>query len=583
MIVDVVRTLGFVAWLGALWFAAGSIDRSTGSRSAADAVCDTLLLLLGGAFVLGLCGILTPWALVAWPLCIAAVALVVRRDRAAAVRRIIAIEPHSSWLLQVVVVAVLAWPGLVRPILDGDSMSYHLPNAAAWATAHSVWTATTTYWWYPPGSELTASAVFVIGGPRCLGVVGFATVLLLALRLAETFRAHGCASSPASVVAVAIATVPIVAVQTSSLQNDVWLAAWLLEGIVAARHPLHRAAPSWAVAAISKPIGFVLAFAGEGMTRTTIATAGLSAIPLAIWIARDAILRPTTPSLGVSESSLGLWQSTIAAKGFHGIAVFGTAIAHQGFGLWVMLALVLASPFVAPTAAFRTLPVAYLVLFFFEPFAFANDLPQLATGASLRYALPAIVAGSITLVAPLKRFPRTAAILAAVIAGNQMRANLDIFWNDANVRGAFVVGGIVMLAALLPPRARFAYVAASLTGLLCYATRLDNDPARYDDATILRFGSTSHVFDWVATERPPKIVAWETDGGLFSTVSPTSVVLDADPSEPCRQARREHALLILTVEHDETPARHARLFARARQCGPVAYEDDGAIAIDSRR
>jgi len=300
-------------------------------------VRDTLLVTVGGAFVLGLCGILTPWALVAWPLCIAAVALATRRDRSTVLRRTFQIAPPSSWLLQIVVVSVLAWPGVVRPILDGDSMSYHLPNAAAWATAHSIWTATTTYWWYPPGSELAASAVFLIGGPRCLGVIGFAIVVLLALRLAETFRRDGCAASPASLAAAAIVTVPLIAVQTSSLQNDVWLAAWLLEGIVAARRPLHRAALNWAVAAISKPIGFIFAFAGEGMTRTSIATAGLSAIPIAIWIARDAILRATTRPLAISESSLGLWQSTVAARGFEGIAVFGAAIAQSHLRWWTMM------------------------------------------------------------------------------------------------------------------------------------------------------------------------------------------------------------------------------------------------------
>ncbi len=566
-----------------MWFAAASLDRSEGPRSPADAVRDTFLVIVGGAFVLGLCGILTPWALVAWPLCIAAVALATRRDRSTVLRRTFQIAPPSSWLLQIVVVSVLAWPGLVRPILDGDSMSYHLPNAAAWATAHSVWTATTTYWWYPPGSELTASAVLLIGGPRCLGFIGFSIVLLLALRLAETFRKHGCATSPASLAAVAIVTVPLIAVQTSSLQNDVWLAAWLLKGIVAARRPLHRAALNWAVAAISKPIGFIFAFAGEGITRTSIATAGFSAIPIAIWIARDAILRATTRPLAISESSLGLWQSTVAARGFEGIAVFGAAIAQQGFGVWVLLALVIASPFAAPTSALRMLPIAYLIFFFFEPFGYTNGLPQLSTGASLRFALPALVAGSLSLSTPLKRFPQTAVILGAVAGGIQMRAHVEIFWNDANVRGAFVVGGIVMLTALLPRRARSAYVAASLTGLLCYATRLDNDPARYADATISRFGATSHVFDWIAAERPPKMVAWETDGGLFTIVSPASIVLDADASDPCRQARDERALLILTVEHDETAARRVQLLATARQCGPVAYQDDGAVVIDPRR
>ncbi len=85
--IDVARTVGFAAWLGAMWFAAASLDRSEGPRSPADALRDTLLVTVGGAFVLGLCGILNPWALVAWPLCIAAVALATRRDRSTVLRR----------------------------------------------------------------------------------------------------------------------------------------------------------------------------------------------------------------------------------------------------------------------------------------------------------------------------------------------------------------------------------------------------------------------------------------------------------------------------------------------------------------
>ncbi len=33
--IDVARTVGFAAWLGAMWFAAASLDRLTRPRSAA--------------------------------------------------------------------------------------------------------------------------------------------------------------------------------------------------------------------------------------------------------------------------------------------------------------------------------------------------------------------------------------------------------------------------------------------------------------------------------------------------------------------------------------------------------------------
>ena len=61
--------------------------------------------------------------------------------------------------------ALVAWPQLMRPLLDGDSLSYHLPNAASWVQSHGIWTTATRYWWYPPASELFASALYATGGP----------------------------------------------------------------------------------------------------------------------------------------------------------------------------------------------------------------------------------------------------------------------------------------------------------------------------------------------------------------------------------------------------------------------------------
>jgi hypothetical protein len=58
------------------------------------------------------------------------------------------------------VVAFIGWPSLLSVPTDGDTMIYHLPNAASWLHAHSVWTVDTYLWWYPPGSEIVA-AVFI--------------------------------------------------------------------------------------------------------------------------------------------------------------------------------------------------------------------------------------------------------------------------------------------------------------------------------------------------------------------------------------------------------------------------------------
>jgi len=582
LIADAFATVGFVAWLCLLWIAAAAIDLSDGYRAPADRLRDALVVLVGGSFILGLLGALHAALLVALPIVISIAAFAARRDRLTCFRNLFKAPPFESWLPQLMTTCVLAWPGLVRPVLDGDSMSYHLPNAAAWATAHSVWTATTTYWWYPPGSELLASAVLLVGGPRYLGVVGFAVVLLLGLRLSETFRQFGCPTLHASIISVAITTVPVIAQQTGSLQNDVWLAAWLLEGVVITRRVVSSACV-WAVASMSKPVGCVFTIASQAVTRTPIKTIALSLSPLAVWLARDAVLHRTAPGSGISESASELWRSTVIAHGGAGASVLVAAVVHQGPGLVTLFALTLASPFIAPQATLRVLPMAYGLLFLFEPFGYANDLPQLATGASLRYALPALVLGSLSLCALLRRSPTIVAVCAAALVVIDVHAYLAIFWNDANVRGVFIAGGVVAITGFVPRKTRLAYCVASMTGLLCFAIRLDSSPQRYDDATIERFGLTSHVFDWVAASQPSKIVAWETDGGLFSTVSPKSVVLDADLLNPCSQARRQNALLAVTVEHVEGLIRGRQLFAEARRCGLTVYEDDGALVVDPAR
>ena len=90
----------------------------------------------------------------------------------------------------VAALALVAWPPLMRPLLDGDSLSYHLPNAAAWVHAHGLWTTDPRYWWYPPGSELFASGLFAVSGPFALGWSGLGALALLGFRIVDWARAE---------------------------------------------------------------------------------------------------------------------------------------------------------------------------------------------------------------------------------------------------------------------------------------------------------------------------------------------------------------------------------------------------------
>ncbi len=177
----IVSALETLAWLALLWYGAGLFSPAR-RVDAANRIRDTLFLAVCSAFGLALLGLFYPASCFGIAAAIAAFRLSRDRRFPRSVRTSGNSEAFAH-VLPVVAAAVVSWPGIVRPILDGDSLGYHLPNAASWANAHSLWTTATMYWWYPPGSELFASALFLIGGPTVLGVAGLAALLLLALRV----------------------------------------------------------------------------------------------------------------------------------------------------------------------------------------------------------------------------------------------------------------------------------------------------------------------------------------------------------------------------------------------------------------
>lgn len=143
--------LAFV-YVAALLYAAPLLR----GKSLADALRGALVIgialptLLGAAYLL--------YAPVLWA-CVAALC----------VWRSIALKPqpksHDSWAYGTLgACLVVLWPPLSRPLLDGDTLLYHLPNAAAFVQNHSIWTASAPYWLYPQASELFSAAVFAVSG-----------------------------------------------------------------------------------------------------------------------------------------------------------------------------------------------------------------------------------------------------------------------------------------------------------------------------------------------------------------------------------------------------------------------------------
>ena len=278
----------------ALWllglFAAAPLLRTSDRYDLTDRLRDALILGVAIPFALGFVHALYPaacWAVLA--VCIAAAYGRGFISRAATTR---AADMQIPCVMIGALVTV-AWPQLMRPLLDGDSLWYHLPNAASWVQAHSLWTTATRYWWYPPASELFTAALYAVSGPFTLPWCGFAALALLGFRIAAWAReAYAAPPLLADVIAAATVTAYPLAIQGGTLQNDVWLAAFWLESLWALRaSPASATAMrTLAITALIKPQGWILAtmalFAGNARRRLWFATASA----LALWALHDAIL-----------------------------------------------------------------------------------------------------------------------------------------------------------------------------------------------------------------------------------------------------------------------------------------------------
>ena len=261
------------------------------------------------------------------------------------------------YLLIGALVAV-AWPPLMRPLLDGDSLSYHLPNAASWVQAHSIWTTATRYWWYPPASELFAAALYATSGPFSLPWSGFAALVLLGFRIAAWARTMW-AGAPLLADALAAATVTAypLAIQAGTLQNDVWLAAFFLESLWSLRAAHGAATRTLAVTALIKPQGWIFAAIALATSKSRpalwLSTGGV----LVLWLARNAILWSHAIVAPASTEYGGFFASTILAHGWPALAILArVAFITSPFASIALLAALTAPSSCGGSEVLRGLP-----------------------------------------------------------------------------------------------------------------------------------------------------------------------------------------------------------------------------------
>ncbi len=559
-------------WLLGLLYAARALR---GGPRLADRVRDAIVIGVAIPFVLGFLHLLY------WQFCWAALALCVivafaRRAEPGGLR-----EPIPYVLLTTL--AFIAWPQLVQPLLDGDTLSYHLPNAAAWSHAHSVWTTQMRYWWYPPASELFASALYAVSTPFALGWSGVAALALLGLRLYAWAREGArLRSRLADVLAASVVAILPLALQAGTLQNDVWLAAFFVEILWSAPVDDVTVLRSAALCALVKPDGWVYAAVALAASRARPRAWATAGSALALWLVHDAALWHGAFVPPESTAYPHLWRSTMLAHPALSLREGFVAFARIApFGFLLVLA-ALASPRLARDSPIGSAGIAAVLVALVMPFGFGTGVEQLASGASLRYFAPAMAAGAIAIAPHLATFRTLALRLLLLTTVAESLGVLATFWSDRLALAAIVTAIALPTAVAIAVRyrARVPLAVAAACAIVLTTLLGDRQPAHFfADALAVR-GQRSGVYAWIARLQPARIAGWGLRIGTVDVLSPHSVAVDVPDADPCGHARRANAMLVASAEATHSVAFNQLRIHDAALCGTVLYRDPVAIAVE---
>ncbi|HET9095137.1 MAG TPA: hypothetical protein VFN37_00625 [Candidatus Baltobacteraceae bacterium] len=557
--------LAAFVYVAALWYIAPAFLRDGAG------VADRLRVLLAlGIAIPGALGLLhLLYSALVW---VSVLVLAVWRVR----KRPPAVGCEAALYVALADVVIVVWAPLVRPLLDGDTLLYHLPNAAAFVQAHSVWIAGAPYWLYPPASELFAAGIFAVSGRWSLPLAGIVPALLLAARLYTVARANGASVYAAAGVPLAFICMPVAAFQAGTLQNDLWLAAFFVEVLDGGdRSPL-----SLAVCALLKPYGWLEALIASAAARVPWRIIVLALLPLLLWIVRDAVLLRGGATTGFSTPAY--FPTTIAGNfGIaavqlaHGIA----AVTPQAF-VWIAM---LAAGFVfRTTRRYAAAGTAALAVYVFLPVSYTSGATNYVTDASsLRYALPALAAGALIAAALLERSAIWGALAAYLIAAWGAWNVLAVFWNDSYTHWAFAAAAFAACAALLVQRTRGVSIAAAALVLVLIGSWGASTRARgfYGDWMRAPSGKPTGVFSWISAHKPQRVLAANVRTGAVLMSSAQTRTTSAASSDPCGQARHDRALLLVGSNEGMQGAQLEQTLAAARACGTILYQDGAAVLV----
>jgi hypothetical protein len=488
--------------------------------------------------------------------------------------------------LTVCALLAVAWPALMRPILDGDSLSYHLPNAAAWVQANSLWTSATRYWWYPPASELFASGVYATGGPFALPWCGLCAMLLLATRVAQWTR-ESLGHWGADALTAALVTAYPLAIAAGTLQNDVWLAAFFVESLWTLRQADRAAAMrTMAATVLLKPQGWIVAVIAMLTSRAPWRVWLAAGIAIGAWALHDLLV--FHGALIAPEQSAAYahpFSTTIVANAPQALWLLARVTASiSPFALLAMIAAFCGPMLPGNARSLGWAACASLLLFLVLPFGYETNVPQLATGESLRFAAPAMAVGTIVLARWLLRIETVATCIFAASAVFGIWRVLAVFWNDGSTHAAIPLAlvGVAMVALAYRQRAAWPALAAAFAGIVLSTHLAARHPVDYYDDALSVNGRPPGIYRFIVAERPRAIGGVGLRLGVINVLSPGTYTRDLLDEDACNVARRLNLQLVAVAQNDLPPPINEARLGAARACVPTVYSDAIGVASASR-
>jgi len=261
------------------------------------------------------------WLVAGWTLLLAMLAVLLRSRVAAGYRRLRTnfLPTWGAWewltaaILTVIILGTLA-SALLYPIVNSDSLSYHMPRVFFWYQNHSVARYAT-----PEGRQIFASpfaeyailqAKILAGGTdRLSNTIQWLAYVLSILAVSMIAQRLGADRRGQLVASIAAAATPMAILQASTTQNDLVCAFWCLAAIYwvvsyVDERPEGRGAVWWWTIWLGSSLALAI---------LTKPTAYLACAPFLLWLAIVAVRRDGLGRAAAVGSAVVLVTSALAS------------------------------------------------------------------------------------------------------------------------------------------------------------------------------------------------------------------------------------------------------------------------------